>query len=210
MPRQTHKQTANLATINKARLKLTMRYAFRMRRFIVQWEIEGLSQRHIVERLNEAGAPVPSEYTGEVYRPAKGKSWSLIQYQRFRKQADDAAVRMALWAKKNGATHTRAYGDGRGLFRHPTLVGLPTNINRRTYSLKELREERDEAKAAEAERMKDPVYKRRREESLALIERFVDEVDNDLPHVPKPPVRVGKLLLPHPDEVAWEEFINRR
>src|SRR5947207_1869878 len=101
MPRKSTKQAAAIEKVNEARRKKTGRYAFRIGPFVRKLENEGLSQRQIVDVLNDAGAVVPSEFKPENrHAPRPIKKWSLSQYQRFRALIDKAEQKMAWHAKR--------------------------------------------------------------------------------------------------------------
>jgi len=177
-----------------------------MRPFILQWEAEGLSQRRIVELLNEAGAPVPSEYTGLEVAPTGTRAWSLVQFQRFRKLADEAHEAMKWWATRNGKSHVRPYGDGRGLFKRPELVGLPADLNRRNRATENPHETLRRFRTEEEQRRKDPVYAERKRAARAWLDHYQTEREIGGKRVRKPLVRVGKLELPHPDDLGADTF----
>lgn len=62
---------ANLQPHNTVRAREAARFAVRMRPALAGFKAEGLSQRAMVERLNEVGS-----------RTAQGSEWSLVQLQR--------------------------------------------------------------------------------------------------------------------------------
>jgi hypothetical protein len=128
--KRTAKQRAQLKEVQTALKTKAGQYAFRMSPHIARWEAKGLSEREIVSLLNEAGAVVPSEYTGEPYAPVPNKQWTQVQYQRLRAKAADAKERMAFWAKAHGKAHVRPYGDGAGLFSDPIAAGLEFDPNK--------------------------------------------------------------------------------
>lgn len=129
MAKRSAKQREQLKTVQAAAHKNALEYGFRMSPHIARWEADGMTQREIVELLNEAGAVVPSEYTGQLIAPVPVKRWTLVQYQRLKKHSEEAKERMAFWAKKNGRTHTRPGRDGAGLFADPFAAGLDHDPN---------------------------------------------------------------------------------
>jgi len=198
MTRRTRKQRDQLLNLNATKSRKALNYAFRMSPFIHSWEAEGMTQREIVVLLNEAKAPVPSEYTGEPYAPIVKKEWSLVQYQRFRKNVDEVEERMVWYAKRRRQPHTRPFGDGAGLFADPWAAGLDYDPNktrkedltrseaaslplsefiawdeRQREKAQLMMREREDERAAEAERMKDPAYRaQKREQGRKLAKLF--------------------------------------
>lgn len=128
--KRTAKQREQLKEVQSALKAKAAQYAFRMSPHIARWEAKGLSEREIVSLLNEAGAVVPSEYSGEPYAPGSAKQWTQVQYQRLRAKAAEAKERMAFWAKAQGKEHVRPYGDGAGLFNDPIAAGLEFDPNK--------------------------------------------------------------------------------
>jgi len=129
--KRTPAQRAQLKAIQAKKTKLADKYAFRLSPHIARWESEGLSDRQIVDLLNEAGAPVPSEYTGANYAPRPVKKWTLLQYRRLKERAAKVKEKMAWWARRNGQSHARPFGDGAGLFAYPYTAGLDWDPNKR-------------------------------------------------------------------------------
>jgi hypothetical protein len=134
MTAPSKKQRAQVKGLNDARTRKALTYPYRMSPYIFAREAEGYTQRHMVAWLNDVvGAPIPSEYTDDAYVPAPStKRWTLGQYQRFRKQVAVAVEKMAWYAKGKSETHTRPFGDGAGLFRHPSVATIETTEDIRT------------------------------------------------------------------------------
>ncbi len=119
MPKRTRKQREQVGTMNKAKAHRALGYAWRLSPYVAAWQAEGLTQRELAGALNTAGAPVPSEYTGDKGVPTFTKRWTLGQVQRLLRQIDDVKQRMAWWAKRSGKASVPVYGDGAGLFAYP-------------------------------------------------------------------------------------------
>ena len=189
MTQRSRKQRDQLSKLNNSRHRKALNYAFRMSPHIRAWEAEGLTQREIVDLLNAAQAPIPSEYTAEPYAPVVTKVWSLVQYQRFRKQMEEVELRTAWYAKRQRKPHTRPFGDSAGLFANPWAAGLDHDPNkerkedltsaeaaslplaefmkwheRQQEKARALMRQREVERAAEAERLRDPSYRQQQRE----------------------------------------------
>lgn len=170
MPKRSPKQREAFKALAEARTVRAHRYAFRLGPYVAAWQAERLSQRELANALNEAGAPVPSEYTGEPYAPVPVKQWTLRQVQRLLDQIPVAQRKMAFWAKRHGKSNVFPFGDGAGLFAHPELAPRYARNKSREPSAKEL------------SRMTTAEYARHMEEELARVrprvQRQLDELAN--------------------------------
>jgi hypothetical protein len=117
--KRSAKQRTQLKGVNVDKKHRALQHAWRLSPYIAAWEAEGLSQRQLVTALNDAGAVVPSEYTGEPYCPEPHKKWTLVQVQRLLKNIPIIKEKMAYAAKRKGVGTVPVYGDGAGLFVHP-------------------------------------------------------------------------------------------
>jgi hypothetical protein len=185
MANRTKAQRTQLKGVNAKHLHKTRQYAYHMRPFLLEWEASGLTQRQIVHELKEAGAVVPSEYTSAKTQPQPIKKWSLVQYQRFRKEADVAYEKMHWWAKSRGRKNV-PFGGAAGLFQNPRAVGLDPWVNKQrdlsrltVAEFSALQERRLAAfQAEQAEKMKDPVYRAVQEQLDKEIEERADRFEN--------------------------------
>ena len=170
MARSTPKQRQHLKELHKASETRALRYAYRLGPYIDEWQRQGLSQRAIAEALNDAGAPVPSEWTGEPYEPKPVKKWSLRQVQRMLELIPIASEKMAWWAKGTGKAYLKPFGDGAGLFANPALAPLPAT--------NEPRPETNKARSNVDE------YTEWRESALREYRKAVEEWEKANPYVP--------------------------
>lgn len=103
-----------LSNYQKSRRDRSIRYAWRIRPYVLAMQDAGMTQRAMVSLLNQAGAAIPSEYEVSQKRPmVSTRGWTLVQLQRFLERVEQAG-RLS-WKRS-------AVADPKTLFRRPEVV----------------------------------------------------------------------------------------